>query len=116
MLGKSNSTKIGPLRALTRGPGSLNPCQSAMVHRGKHKFACLKHSPPPETRETLKVLEELEKPDMGGMDPAVEKLRHEDFKFEASLGSLMSSRPAELQQGNFALKMLKKERYVLEVW
>lgn len=60
----------------------------------------LKHSPPPETRETLKVLEELEKPDMGGMDPAVEKLRHEDFKFEASLGNFMSSRPAELQQGN----------------
>lgn len=38
------------------------------------------------------------------------KLIHEDFKSEASLYNFANGRPAGLQQRNFALKMLKKER------
>lgn len=79
----------------------------------------LRHSPPGDQRN-FKGIRRTGKARYGWQRPkipAVKKLRHEDFKTEASLYNFANTRPAGLQQGNFALKMLKKgEKNVLEVW
>lgn len=72
----------------------------------------LRHSPPRDQRNfkgirrTGKARYGRERPKI----PAVKKLIYEDFKSEASLYNFANGRPAGLQQRNFALKMLKKER------
>lgn len=85
---------MGPLRALTKGPGSLNTCQPAMVHRGKDSLhgSNFRHSPP-GNQKNFKGIRRTGKARYGWQRPkipAVKKLRHEDFKSEASLYNLQT--------------------------